>query len=80
MSEEPGKYKENERLEFKCAHCNKDLDSKMWYTLTVSTYRDGTDDHFAVLLCNLCLNKIFTKVFRISEKQKKKVKHAPTKS
>ena len=71
MSETPGKYAESDKVQFKCAHCNKDLDPNTWYVLTVSTYRDKTDDHYSILMCNVCLNKILTKVFRLPEKKKK---------
>lgn len=71
MSETPGVYKIHGKEVIKCAHCNKDLDEKTWYVLTISTFRDGTDDHYSILLCNVCMNKILTKVFRLPEKKKK---------
>lgn len=71
MSETPGKYKEIDENAEKCAHCNKEIPMDVLHVLTISTYRDGKDDHFSILMCKDCLNRILTKVFRIPEKKPK---------
>ena len=74
MSEEPGKYESGATKpaeEFKCAHCFTVLSPEVMLVMTISNFHDGQDDHYSVMLCNNCVNKVLTKVFRLPEKKKK---------